>query len=502
YLVKRGSNYGWSVMEGASTFYANRQRGEDPFEPPVKDHHHSQARSLTGGIVYRGPEPQYEKLKGAYVYGDYSTGKIWAIWHDGDKPSEAIEIADTPHAITGFATMNDGQIWIADHLGKSIVRLVANQAEDNSERFPRLLSQTGLFEDVAKHRYAKGVVPYSVNSPLWSDGAHKERAFAIPQNDSQDQRIEFQNQFGWTFPNSTVLIKSFAIQEQAGDPKSHRWIETRLMLREQNEWVGYSYRWNQQGTDAELVDASGQDVDYQILDESVSGGTRIQKWHYPSRAECMVCHSRAANYTLGLQTSQLNRTYESDTSSQNQLTVFENMGLLKVNPQQFVHSPKPKTTPSDSPSPDESIMIQAAKLPQRPTPSDSSILPALPSALPKLANPYDDTEPLDARVQAYLHSNCASCHVPAGGGNAAMELSHPTEWSKMGILDATPKHHDLGIAGAKLVYPGDPDKSLLLRRISIRGKDQMPPVASNEVDQRAVGLVRQWIQGLATSPSP
>ncbi|MFM8401019.1 MAG: hypothetical protein ACKOAH_24615, partial [Pirellula sp.] len=102
------------------------------------------------------------------------------------------------------------------------------------------------------------------------------------------------------------------------------------------------------------------------------------------------------------------------------------MGLLKVNPQQFVHSPKPKTTPSNSPSPDESIMIQAAKLPQRPTPSDSSILPALPSALPKLANPYDDTEPLDARVQAYLHSNCASCHVPAGGGNAAMELSHPT----------------------------------------------------------------------------
>ena len=83
-----------------------------------------------------------------------------------------------------------------------------------------------------------------------------------------------------------------------------------------------------------------------------------------------------------------------------------------------------------------------------------------------------------------------------------MELSHPTEWSKMGILDATPKHHDLGIAGAKLVYPGDPDKSLLLRRISIRGKDQMPPVASNEIDQRAVGLVRQWIEGLAKSPSP
>jgi hypothetical protein len=141
-------------------------------------------------------------------------------------------------------------------------------------------------------------------------------------------------------------------------------------------------------------------------------------------------------------------------------------------------------------------MIHAAKLPQRPTPSDSSVLPALPSALPRLANPYDDTEPLDARVQAYLHSNCASCHVPAGGGNSAMELSHPTEWSKMGILDATPKHHDLGIAGAKLVWSGNPQKSLLLQRMARRGKDQMPPISSNLVDHRAVALLKRWIEGL------
>ena len=502
YLVKRGANYGWSVMEGSSVFYANRQRGEDPFEPPVKDHHHSQARSLTGGIVYRGSMPQYERLVGAYIYGDYSTGKIWAIGHDGNQPSDAIEIADTPHAITGFAQMNNGEIWIADHLGKSIVSLLANNAEDNSGRFPRLLSQTGLFEDVAKHRYAKGIVPYSVNSPLWSDGAYKERAFAIPASDSEDQRIEFQNQFGWTFPNGTVLIKSFAIQEQADKPQSRRWIETRLMLREQNEWVGYSYRWNPQGTDAELVDAAGQDVDYRILDESATSGSRVQKWHYPSRAECMVCHSRAANYTLGLQTSQLNRPYEYGANGENQLTVFERLGLFKVNLQQFVQSPSPKNTSPNSETNQESIAIQAAQLPQRPTPSDSSILPALPTALPKLANPYDDSESLGARVAAYLHSNCASCHVPAGGGNAAMELSHPTEWSKMGILDASPKHHDLGIAGAKLVYPGNPEKSLLLKRISIRGKDQMPPVASNEVDLRAVSLIRQWIEGLTPSTSP
>jgi hypothetical protein len=81
-----------------------------------------------------------------------------------------------------------------------------------------------------------------------------------------------------------------------------------------------------------------------------------------------------------------------------------------------------------------------------------------------------------------------------------MELSHPTPWSKMGIIDAEPKHHDLGISGARLIAPGDPDKSLLLARISRRGKDQMPPVASNEVDSQAVALIRLWIESLARTP--
>jgi hypothetical protein len=83
-----------------------------------------------------------------------------------------------------------------------------------------------------------------------------------------------------------------------------------------------------------------------------------------------------------------------------------------------------------------------------------------------------------------------------------MELSHPTPFSKMGILDVPPKHHDLGIAGAKLVLPGSPEKSVLLERIARRGKDQMPPLSSNEIDQQAVVLIRKWIEGLRTDQGP
>src|SRR5690606_29472508 len=76
YLVEKGANYGWSVYEGGHIFYANRIAGPHPVSKPLFDHPHSEARSLTGGIVYRGTKlPQ---LRDCYLYGDYSTGKIWA----------------------------------------------------------------------------------------------------------------------------------------------------------------------------------------------------------------------------------------------------------------------------------------------------------------------------------------------------------------------------------------------------------------------------------------
>lgn len=501
YIGKRGANYGWSVMEGASVFYANRERGEDPFEPPVKDHHHSEARSLTGGIVYRADRQELTSLVGAYIYGDYSTGKVWAIWHDGNKVHRATEIADTPHAITSFEVTPSGEIWIADHLGKSLHRLIPNQAVDSSRDFPRRLSETGLFKDVASHRLAPGIISYSVNSPLWSDGAYKERAFFIPANGEGDRRIEFQNQFGWTFPNETVLIKSFALESKAGDPSSRRWIETRLMVRQQNEWVGYSYRWNAEGTDAELVEAAGDDQEYTSVD-AADGGIRQGVWHFPSRAECMVCHSRAANFTLGLQTAQMNRLHDGGHGPENQLEALERKGFFKVQPQQFTRAVEPVKERTDSNDSATGVLTEAMKLAQRTIPGESSLLPSSPDRLPKLVDPHDDSQSLELRTRSYLHANCASCHVPAGGGNASIELSYQTPVAKTGLLEATPRHQDFGIVDAKLIASGSPDRSVMLRRMARRGNSQMPPIATNVVDVRAVELIEAWISGLSKDRTP
>jgi len=81
YLVQRGANYGWSIVEGGYPFYPDRKRGPTPILKPIVDHPHSEMRSLTGGVVYHGLK--HPDLRGAYIYGDWSTGRIWGLRHKG-----------------------------------------------------------------------------------------------------------------------------------------------------------------------------------------------------------------------------------------------------------------------------------------------------------------------------------------------------------------------------------------------------------------------------------
>ncbi len=113
-------------------------------------------------------------------------------------------------------------MWLTDHLGKAIYRLVKNPPPDAAAlaapEFPRRLSESGLFRSVADHTMADGVLPYSVNAQLWSDGAYKERYLALPHRPDEDCRIGYTGSGGWNFPNGTVLIKSFALESASSTP--------------------------------------------------------------------------------------------------------------------------------------------------------------------------------------------------------------------------------------------------------------------------------------------
>ena len=101
------------------------------------------------------------------------------------------------------------------------------------------------------------------------------------------------------------------------------------MTKKKGEWIGYSYAWIEDQSDALLVAASGRDQVFVIDDAEV---TREQLWRYPSRTECMACHTRAAGFVLGLTTEQMNKVHDfGDGVKVNQLEALETLGVLKTN---------------------------------------------------------------------------------------------------------------------------------------------------------------------------
>ena len=523
YLIERGANYGWSIVEGTHKFNDEQKPGPTPISKPIAEHPHAEARAMTGGLVYTGSA--LPELKGAYIYADYSTGRIWGIRHDGKEITWHRLIADTTLQITGFGTDSKGEMLICDHqpgeAGGFYTLVLTPPVAKDQPPFPRKLSESGLFASVADHTMVPGVVPYEPASPLWSDGTYKARFFALPPTMKQEgtivpAKIGVTNARGWNFPDGTVLVKSFAIDEEEGNPATRKWIETRFMLKEQGEWAGYSYEWNDEQTDAVLVAAEGKNREFQIRTADLAkhaDGVKTQEWHYLSRTECMVCHSRASNYVLGLCTVQLNRDYDYEKvlgeghTADNQLRTLEHLGLLEVNwwgdGAGALHG---KATAAGLENKDRWPWVSRQTASADPDAKDfskqrSTMLAKAPAATNRLVNPLDASHPLEARARSYMHSNCSSCHVFAGGGNAQIDLEYMTAYETrpldaMKAIGVKPLHATFDLPDPKLIAAGHPERSVLLSRVARRGPGQMPQLATSIVDEKAVAVIHEWIESL------
>lgn len=454
-VVQRGANYGWSVMEGSRPFYPLRKRGPTPITPPTIEHPHSEARSITGGIVYTGS--RYSDLKGAYLYGDYATGKVWGARFRDGRVTWQKELADTPYQILGFCQGLGGEIYLVDYAG-GLYSLESRPEEQPPHPFPQKLSETGLFTDTAAHRVDPALIPYDVVAPLWSDGAAKQRFIALPG----ESTVAFQPAGAWRFPEHTVLVKTFTlpmVDSATGQPRQQR-IETRLLTLQQGEWMGFTYRWNDDQTDAELVPAAGADQTFVLADTEEPTGQRSQTWHFPSRTECMICHSRAGGFVLGPHTNQMDRPIDYHGVTVNQLEHLASWGVLTGFKRQAVQANR------------------------------------------RLVDPADASAPLEARSRSYLHANCAQCHVEAGGGNSAFSISIATPPQRIGLIDEAPRHERFNIENAKLVAPGSPETSILYHRLTTLGRGRMPPLGSAVVDHQAADLIAKWIRDLAPVEAP
>jgi putative heme-binding domain-containing protein len=457
YLIEKGGNYGWSVMEGSHPFRPERPRGPGPIQMPIVEHDHANFRSITGGFVYHGQ--RLPDLRGTYIYGDYDTGRIWAFrWDPAQrKVLDHRELYQSNLRLVDFAEDTTGELYLLDHMAGTISWLVPNPNAGQAQNFPRKLSETGLFSNTAEHRLAPGVIPYTVIAPQWLNGATKERFLGLPGT----SQIEFEGMLypfarntppGWKFPHNTVIAETIFLETDQG----RRRVETRLLHHQRltgkeevgdQYWRAYTYLWNDDQTDAILVEnPQGVDRIFRVPDPKMAGGFRSQTWHVPGRTECIACHNMAAKYAIGVQTAQMN--------TNNQLRLFEQMGLF--------------TQP----------------------------LPQPPEQLPELVPYVNSNFDINLRARSYLHANCGHCHRTWGGGNSEMQLIATWELAEMGLVNVRPAHGTFQIPNARLIAPGEPFRSVLFYRLNTQGSGRMPRLDCHVIDEVGARLIHDWISQL------
>ncbi len=442
-LVRRGENLGWRIREGATDY--NVPPGGVPagLREPIVDYPRSLGTTVVGGYVYRGQD--VPSLRGVYVYGDYGSGRIWGLTHD-EGALVANEQIQQLSQLCSFGEDERGELY-AVSLSGTIHRFV-EPSGTTAPPFPALLSDTGLFSDLATLTPVAGLIEYEVNAPLWSDGAFKRRWIAVPNG----ERITFSSGSPWSFPVGTVLVKHFELELTVGDPSSRRRLETRALIHETQGWAGYTWRWNDQQTDALLL-TDALDETFQIQDAAAPGGEREQTWTYPSRTDCLQCHTEPAGWVLSVRTGQLNRDRDFLAATDNQLRTWNHIGLFT----------------SD---------IGAA------------------TAHEAWADPDDLTATLQERSRAYLASNCAGCHLQGGTAPGNLDLRWSVPNAALGAIGVAPAQGGLGLSAPQIIVGGAKERSVLWERMRRQDGTRMPRLGTSEVHGTAVDLIGQWIDGL------
>ena len=113
-IIEGGKNYGWNIMEGPDCFEPPVGCDMSGLEPPIHSYDHSLGRSVTGGYVYRGQ--QIPALVGGYIFGDYVTGRIWALTEAPEAWSPT-ELFNTSLSISSFGVDEDSELYVVHHGG-------------------------------------------------------------------------------------------------------------------------------------------------------------------------------------------------------------------------------------------------------------------------------------------------------------------------------------------------------------------------------------------------
>jgi putative heme-binding domain-containing protein len=458
YLIQRGGNFGWSVTEGPNPkVVENSLRGPGPILPPMASHSHNEAASMTGGQVYYGE--RLVDLHGAYIYGDWETGRLWALRNEGNKVTSHRELCDTSLKPVSFALDPKGELLILDH-NSGIYILTPNSVQDTQLGFPTRLSETGLFASTPDITPAKGTIPYQPMAPMWNDHAQAQWLLGVPGTEAIAQRGGVHDIAGanWHFPTNTVIARTLSLKMDLNNPSTERPIETQLLHWNGQAWNPYTYQWNEEQTDAELVPKTGSSEEITVADKSAPGGIRKINWRFHSRSECQRCHNVWSGEPLTLNPLQLG------SGDQSAMEQFVQRGVI------------------------ESATNRRGRRGRR-GPNAS------------LVNPYDSTHPIESRARSWLHVNCGSCHTFGAGGGIAAQFNIDKRLSEARAMDEAPTRGTFDLPDAKVLASGDPHRSAVVYRISTEGAGHMPQIGSRLVDKEGVAIVMEWLSSLSDQNS-
>jgi hypothetical protein len=374
------------------------------------------------------------------------------------------------------------------------------------ELAPKTLTATGMYADIATGKVRSDVHFFEVNSPLWTDGAHKQRWVVLKAGTS----IGFKEKDDYyDYPDGAVFIKEFALDTVAGDSRSRiRW-ETRLLVnRKENQdpsrpdvlvdrWYGFSYKWRKDQKDADLLADTGFKASVRTWPEGLGKPSRMKKWSFPSRDMCLQCHRTEQGMdlhgrsVLGFFTAQLNRPSSRDPAVNQLDELFRLKVLSGVRPPFFDRSPRWLGL-------DDKVEG-------------------------KDANSF---EVLEMKSRAYIAANCSGCHGTRGlevgavfgvnhnfdfhTGSPAMRMQYTSVSWDFGLSEVAPRVENAveeSLWGVYLLTPRFAQKSVILFRQKQRNtappeditafdpdRNQMPPMGSFEVDQKAVKVIGAWIE--------
>ncbi len=327
--------------------------------------------------------------------------------------------------------------------------MLALMSYQPSPKFPNKLSEYGFFEgNISAQKPSKGITPYELITPLFSDYASKIRFIQLPSGSS----VAYNPDSVFQFPVGTRIVKTFYYPIDARNPNAtRRLMETRVLCHEPTGWVALPYIWNEDQTEAYLEVAGGTSL---VSYKDAKGKKQQVNYVVPNVNQCKGCHERDGKMTpIGPSARQMNAIMPYEHGAENQLDYWsrtKQMTGLVVNRPAFVSY-------------------------------------------------LDEKAPLNERVKAYLDINCAHCHNPQGPAKSSgLFLDYRYYGTTAYGMMKSPVAAGRGSGGLLYdIVAEKPNESILHYRMNSQDPGvMMPELGRTIIHQEGVALIREWIKSI------